>query len=75
MRRKVVAISRKVLVGQLGGNSKMVWFLRSFQRYPSRLCSFHDHFQPKKGTNRNPCYVKFATLKLIDGLLNLNLSY
>ena len=49
MRRKVVAMSGKVLVGQLGGNSKMVCFLRSFQRYPSRLSSFHDHFQPQKG--------------------------
>ena len=34
MRRKVVAISRKVLVGQLGGNSKMVCFFALFPMIP-----------------------------------------
>ena len=45
MRQKFVAISLKVLVGQLCAKKQNdTVFLRSFQRYPSRLCSFHDHF-------------------------------
>ena len=34
MRRKVVTISRKVLVGQLGGNSKMIRFFALFPTIP-----------------------------------------